>query len=461
MTECGPGSDSIRSGIMRIRLEARPGLREPPRLARLRICALQAGPKPSAFRLEKSLMIRAVLFISLFAAAIRTLLSAGWPPDASPPDESPQNAAPAKPAGQWFIYVGTYTQPPSEGIYYGWFEPATGKTRLIGLAARTENPSFLAVHPNQRFLYAANETSTGPGEPAGSITAFAIDAVSGHLKLLNQVSSKGAAPCHIAIDKSGHWLFAANYDAGSVAAFPVREDGSLGEASALIQHRGSSVNQERQSGPHAHAATPSPDNRFLLVADLGLDDVFSYQFDPAAGRLAANNPAFAKVAPGSGPRHIAFRPDGRFAYVINEMLSTVTAFRYDAARGSLQDLQTLSTLPAGYSGSNSAAEIAVHPNGRFLYGSNRGHDSIASFRIDPADGKLAAAGHVSTLGHTPRNFAIDPTGHYLMAANQDSNSVVVFRIDPRTGGLTLTGKTLDVPFPVCITFAAPSVPRKE
>jgi len=344
---------------------------------------------------------------------------------------------------RWIMYVGTYTRPPSKGIYSCRFDPATGKVTLIGVAAETDNPSFLAIHPNQRFIYAVNETSTYRGESAGSISAFAIDAGTGKLRLLNQVSSRGPGPCHVTVDKSGKWVFAANYDGGSIAAFPVRPDGSLGEASTFVQHQGSSVNRERQGEPHAHAVTISPDNRFLLVADLGLDRVFAYRMDSTGREFSPGNPPFASLAAGSGPRHIAFRPDGKTVYVINEMLSTLTAFGYDSARGGLRELQTVSTLPAGFTGINSTAEIAVHPNRRFLYGSNRGHDSIAIFLIDEGKGTLTAAGHASTLGHTPRNFAIDPTGQYLIAANQDSSNIVVFRIDPNSGGLTPTGPTLE------------------
>jgi 6-phosphogluconolactonase len=352
------------------------------------------------------------------------------------------------------MYIGTYTRPPSKGIYCCKFDPATGKVTPVEMAAETDDPSFVAIHPGQRFLYAANETSSYRGEAAGSISAFAIEPASGRLNPLNRVSSKGAGPCHITVDKSGKWLFAANYDGGSVAAFPIHPDGTLGEASTFVQHQGSSANPERQAGPHAHAVTIAPDNRFLLVADLGLDRVLSYRMDEAAAGLAPYSPLLAALAPGSGPRHIAFRPDGRFVYVINEMLSTVTAFDYDARIGRLRQLQTLSTLPAGFTGNNSTAEIAVHPGGRFLYGSNRGHDSIAIFRIDEESGMLTASGHAPTLGHTPRGFAIDATGQYLIAANQDSGSIIVFRIDASTGGLIRTGVKIDVPFPVCVAFAA-------
>jgi 6-phosphogluconolactonase len=370
-----------------------------------------------------------------------------------------QTSAPANAArrnvGDRTIYVGTYTRVASKGIYAYSFDSATGKTAPLGLVAETDNPSFLAIHPNQRFLYAANETSMYDGQAAGSISAFAIDPTTHALRLLNRLSSRGAGPCHITVDKTGKWLFAANYDGGSVAAFPIHEDGSLGEVAAFFQHAGSSVNKERQTGPHAHAVALSPDNRFVLVADLGLDRVFSYRVDSSKGGLAPNDPPYVTLAPGSGPRHLAFRPDAKFVYSLNELLSTVTTFRYDASRGSLKELQTLSTLPNGWSGSNSTAEIVIHPNTRFLYTSNRGDDSIAIFRIDPSRGTLTFVDRTSTQGKTPRNFAIDPSGAFLLAANQDSDSIVTFRIDPGTGRLTPTGNMLEVPSPVCILIAEP------
>ena len=372
------------------------------------------------------------------------------------------------PSDEWIMYVGTYTRAPSKGIYAYRFRSATGEvtplaaaglpavaSAEVGLAAETENPSFLAVHPNQRFVYAVNEVSRYEGQEAGSVSAFAIDRATGALRLLNRVSSRGGSPCHLSIDRSGKWLFAANYGGGSVAAFPVRGDGTLGEATAFVQHDGSSVNRARQSGPHAHAAVVSPDNRFVLAADLGLDRIFTYPLDASAGGLATTDPAFTAIAPGSGPRHLAFRPDGQFVYVLNEMLSTVGAFRYDPARGTLAALQTLSTLPEGFSGENSGAEIAAHPSSRFLYTSNRGHDSIAIFRSDAAKGTLTAVDRVSTQGKTPRNFAIDPSGRFLIAANQNSGTLVIFRIDQQTGNLTPTGASVQVPSPVCVAFANP------
>ena len=355
------------------------------------------------------------------------------------------------------MYVGTYTRAPSKGIYAYRMSAAGALTPMgtAGLVAETENPSFLAIHPNQRFLYAVNEISRFEDRDAGSITAFSIDRASGALTPLNRVSSRGGGPCHLSIDATGRWLFVANYGGGSVAAFPIEEDGRLRDSSAFFQHAGSSVNKARQSGPHGHAVVVSPDNRFVLAADLGLDKVFTYRLDPAAGGLAPGDPPFARIAPGGGPRHLAFRPDGRFAYVLNELVSTVAAFRYDAARGSLEELQTVSMLPQGFSGENSGAEIAVHPGSRFLYASNRGHDSIAGFRIDAGSGTLTPLERVSTQGKTPRNFAIDPSGRFLVAANQNSGTVVVFRIDQNTGSLTPTGTTVQVPFPVSLAFLNP------
>jgi 6-phosphogluconolactonase len=363
----------------------------------------------------------------------------------------------AQVADEPIMYLGTYTRAPSKGIY-AYRLRATGELVPIGaagLVAETENPSFLAVHPNKRFLYAVNEVSRYEGKASGSVSAFAIDRTTGTLTLLNRVSSRGDSPCHLSIDASGKWLFVANYGGGSVAAFPLGEDGRLGEASAFFQHAGSSVNKARQSGPHAHAVVPSPDNRFVLAADLGLDRVFTYRLEAAAGGLAAGDPPFATTAPGSGPRHLAFRPDGKFVYVLSEMLSNVMAFRYDAARSTLTELQTLSTLPDGFSGENSGAEIAAHPGSKFLYTSNRGHDSIAVFRIDAAKGTLTALDRVPTQGKTPRGFAIDPSGRFLVAGNQNSGTVVVFRIDQQTGGLTPAGTPVQVPFPVNAVFVNP------
>lgn len=353
----------------------------------------------------------------------------------------------------WIMYAGTYSRGSSKGIYAARFESATGKLASIGLVAETPNPTFLAVHPSQRFLYAVNEISNYEGQTAGSVSAYSINQATGALTLLNRVSSRGAGPCHLDIDKTGKWLFVANYGGGSVAAFPVRTDGTLGDASAFFQHAGSSVHPQRQTGPHAHMAALSPDNRILLVPDLGLDQVLAYRLDAAKGGLTPSDPPFVKTAAGGGPRHLAFRPDGKFVYVLNEMQSTVTAFSYNASLGEMKELQTLSTLPEGHTARNSTAEIVVHPKAKVVYVSNRGHDSIAIFKIDSKKGTLTAADRVPTQGKTPRNFAIDPSGAYLLAANQETGNVVVFRIDPKTGGLTPTGSVLEIPFPVSLVFA--------
>jgi 6-phosphogluconolactonase len=390
----------------------------------------------------------------ILLAAFGVLVGFVWTGTALPAAPTFAQATVGGPA-DWIMYVGTYTKAPSKGIYAYRFQGATGEVTPLGaagLAAETENPSFLAVHPNQRFLYAVNEVSRFEGKDAGSVSAFAIDRATGTLTLLNRVSSRGGGPCHLSLDRSGKWLFVANYGGGSVAAFPVHEDGTLGEASAFFQHEGKSVNAARQSGPHAHETVVSPDNQFVLAADLGLDKVFTYRLDPAKGGLAPE-PQAATIAPGSGPRHVAFRPDGKFVYVLNEMLSTVIAFRYDAGRGTLAELQTLSTLQPGFTGDSSGAEIAVHPSGKFLYASNRGHDSIATFRIDPATGTLTSVHRMSTQGKTPRGFAIDPSGRFLVAGNQNSDTLVVFRIDQRTGELTSTGTVVQVGSPVSVVFS--------
>jgi 6-phosphogluconolactonase len=365
-----------------------------------------------------------------------------------------QGAEKTRAMNKFLVYVGTYSGPTSKGIYAYRFDRATGQLTSLGLAAETTSPSFLAVDRTLRFLYAVNEVDDYQGKKSGGVSAFAIDHATGKLTALNEVASHGAGPCHISLDHTGKYVLVANYDGGSVAVFSVLIDGKLGEASASVQHSGSSVNRERQEGPHAHSISVSPDNRFALAADLGLDQVLVYRFDAGRGTLTPNEPPSATVHPGSGPRHFVFDPRDRFVYVISEMGSTITAFSYDAARGTLNEVQTVSTLPKDFKGQNDCAEIAVHPSGKLLYGSNRGHDSIAVFGIDPRNGSLTLTEHVSTQGKTPRNFAIDPSGAYLFAANQDSNNIVVFRIDAKTGRLTPTGQVLDVPSPVCVTFVA-------
>ena len=361
-------------------------------------------------------------------------------------------ATPAK--NRYLVYIGTYTEEgsKSKGIYAYWFDAENAQLTPVGLAAETINPSFLAVHPNHRFLYAVNEVGNYKGQKSGAVSAFAIDQTTGKLTLLNQVATKGADPCYITVDKSGKNVLVANYTGGSVAVFPVLEDGRLGEASAFVQHSGHGTNPERQEGPHAHSIDLSPDNRFAIVDDLGLDETLVYKFDSGKGSLAPNDPPFAKADAGAGPRHFAFHPSGKFAYVVNEMASSVAAFAYDGNAGSFRPLQTISTLPKGFAAHNDDAEIEVDASGRFLYASNRGHDSIVVFAIDPDKGTLTQVQDVPTKGETPRNFAIAPGGKTLFAANEKSDNIVIFGVDPQNGRLTPTDKVLEVVEPVSVTF---------
>lgn len=353
------------------------------------------------------------------------------------------------------FYVGTYTNGESQGIYLCELNANTGAIENLGLAGECKNPSFLAIRPDGRFLYAVSEVSDGPERGAGGLAAFAIDPQTRRLTRLNEQSSHGRGPCHVVLDKSGRHALVANYGGGSVAVLPIGDDGKLGAATSAVQHQGKSVNPDRQEGPHAHSIYVSGDQRFALVADLGLDKVLVYRFDPAAGTLVANDPAAADLPPGAGPRHLAFHPSERWVYVINELANTVTAFRYDAERGALKSLQTVGTLPEGTTVDNTTAEIVVHPSGRFLYGSNRGDDSIATFAIDESTGRLTPLGNHSTGGKTPRSFAIDPSGRWLLAANQGSGTITVHPIDPETGKLEATEHVARVPSPVCIQMLSP------
>jgi 6-phosphogluconolactonase len=356
-------------------------------------------------------------------------------------------------AAQYFAFIGTYTaKTDSKGIYSFHFDSGTGRLTSMAVAATTPDPSFLTVAHNEKYLYAVNELSEFGGKKSGAVTSYSIDAKSGKLVQLNQVASGGADPCYVSFDQSGKYLLVANYTGGSVSTFPIAADGHIGPAAAIVQHTGSGPNKERQEGPHAHYSATSADNRFVFVVDLGLDEVVVYRFDPATGSLTPNDPPFAKLAPGAGPRHLAFHPNGKFAYVLNEVIPTVTALAYDSKSGSFSTLQTLSTIPKDFTAHNDTAEIVVHPSGKFLYASNRGHDSIAEFTIDPAKGTLTLAGDFPTQGKTPRNFALDPTGKFLLAANQESNNIVIFRIDQSTGALVATGQVAQVPAPVDIVF---------
>lgn len=356
-------------------------------------------------------------------------------------------------AEKFIAYVGTYTGAKSEGIYAFRFDSGSGKAEPLGLVAKTPNPTFLAVHPDGKHLYAANETDKWKGQPGGYVTAYSLDAASGKLTELNAQSTVGGGPCHVNVDATGHALIAANYGGGSLASFPIAADGSLQPHATFIQHSGSSVNRQRQEAAHVHSANLSHDNRFVFVCDLGLDKVFVYDLDPAKATLTPHETPFVTLAPGAGPRHFAWSPNGKYAFVNGEMLSTLISFRYDTAKGTLTTVQTVSTLPADFKGDTSTAEVRVHPNGKFVYVSNRGHDSIAVFSTD-GKGGLTLLEHVSTQGKTPRNFNFDPSGKWLWAENQGSDSIYIYSVNAATGHLTPTGQKLDVGAPVCVRFVA-------
>jgi 6-phosphogluconolactonase len=376
----------------------------------------------------------------LVIALVGTALLPGIATADDPPDSQPL-----------WVFVGTYTGEESKGIYRLEMDPATGKLSEPELAAETPSPSFLAIHPSKRFLFAVSELEEFEGKRTGAVASFTLDAKTGALKAINARPSGGAGPCHLVVDRTGRTVLVANYGGGTVSALPIAPDGMLGSPLSTIEHRGNSVNPRRQAAPHAHSINLDAANRHAIAADLGVDKMFIYSFNAENGVLAPFGET--KVEPGSGPRHFAFHPDGRHAYVINEIASTVTAFDYDPEAGTLEAIQTITTLPEGTQDRNSTAEVVVHPSGRFLYGSNRGDDSLAIFAVGD-DGKLRALGHQKTGGKTPRNFNIDPSGRWLIAANQGSNSLVVFKVDAETGMLTQVGEPVAVPVPVCVKFVS-------
>ena len=370
---------------------------------------------------------------------------------------------------QFWVYVGTITTRDSKGIYLYRLDAASGELEAVGLAAELPNPTFLAIHPQGRFLYSVTEFREAGGRHDGSVSAFSIAPKTGRLTFLNRQSSCGAGPCHVSVDPAGRFAFAANYGSGGAVMFPIQGDGRLGAATGVVQHHGSSVNPKRQSGPHAHSITPSPDGRFALVADLGTDRIMVYRLDVSTGGLLPNDPPYAAIKPGAGPRHLAFHSTRPFVYLINELDNTMTVFAWDAPRGALRELQAISTLPQDFHGINTCADVHVAPSGRFLYGSNRGHDSIAIFRINESSGTISALGHQSVLGKGPRNFAIDPTGGWLLAANTgrgegspvadgplppEDECIVAFRIDSTTGQLSPTGRKAALSVPSCVKLLA-------
>ena len=348
------------------------------------------------------------------------------------------------------VYIGTYTSGKSEGIYVYRMEKSTGALEFVSKATGVDNPTFLAIHPQQRYLYAVNEIGEFAGKLSGAVSAFSIDPQTGELTYLNQQPTHGPGPCHLSVDKTGKFVLVANYGGGSVSVIPIQDDGQLGEATDFIQHEGSSVNPRRQEGPHAHSIILSPDNRYAFAPDLGLDKIMIYQLDLTQGKLKPNDEPWATVKAGAGPRHFTFHPNGKYAYVINELDSTFTAFTYDETHGTLKEVQMVSTLPEDFEGTSHCADVHVSPSGKFLYGSNRGHDSIVIYAIDEDTGKLTYVGHELTQGKNPRNFVIDPTGTFLLAANQSTDTIVTFRIEQQTGKLMSTGHVAEVPQSVCL-----------
>lgn len=356
-----------------------------------------------------------------------------------------QNAMVPEPS---LAFVGTYTGGGSEGIYTLRMDPQTGALQQVGVTSGIENPSFLALHPSMGYLYAVQET-----QDSHAVVAFAVNRETGALAEIGRQSSGGAHPCHLTIDPTGSLVIVANYSGGSIAVLPVLEDGSIAPASQIVRHQGRGPDLTRQEGPHAHSVTIDPTGTRVLAADLGIDRIMVYRIDRERGVLVPSDPPFVAVAPGAGPRHLAFHPSGRYSFVANELNSTVTAFLYDTETGAMAHLQTISTLPDSWDGSSTCADIHVHPSGRFLYASNRGHDSIVCYSVDPVSGCLTLIGIEPAGGKTPRNFAIEPGGRYLYVANQDTGNIVQFSIDPESGELSPTGHEIQIPAPVCLVFA--------
>jgi len=344
-----------------------------------------------------------------------------------------------------YAYVGTYTKGAGGGIHVFHVEPATGAW-TPSTVVTASNPAFLALHPSRRWLYAANE---GPAQ--GAVSAFVIDQRTGELSLLNQEPVPDGPPCHISVDATGRWVFVANYSSGSLCVYRTERDGRLGAMSDHVQHRGRGRNPKRQEGPHAHSISLDAGSRFALVCDLGLDKLLIYRVDLEKGKLIAHGEV--RTRSGAGPRHFAFEPNGRYGYVINELDNTVTAFAYDSDAGAMAEIQTIPTLPEGCSEESYAGAIHAHPAGKFIYGSNRGHDSIAIFRLDSASGRLSARGHQPTRGMWPRSFGIDGSGRFLFSANQKSDTIVPFHVDADTGLLRPSGSSVCVPTPACVLMA--------
>jgi 6-phosphogluconolactonase len=356
-------------------------------------------------------------------------------------------------AAESLAFVGTYTNAKSKGIYAFRVQAVREGATLapLGLAVETPSPSFLAIDARRKLLFAVNETNQFEGARSGAISTFSIDPATGKLTLLSQKPTNGTAPCHLMLDRDGRHVIIANYGTGSVAVYRIEADGKLGAMTAFVEHRGSSVHQ-RQRGPHAHCVTLDPGGRFVYICDLGLDQVLAYALDPQSGKLTPASPAFTSMQPGAGPRHMVFRPDGKFAYVVNELNSTVTVLAAEAGSAKLTEVQTVTTLPADFTGTSTCAEIQVHPSGRFVYASNRGHDSLAIFEVDSAKGTLRPVGHHLTGGKTPRHFDFNPAGTHLFAANQNSDTIQISAFDATTGKLQPARSLVEAPTPVCVAF---------
>ncbi len=362
------------------------------------------------------------------------------------------------------VYIGTYTEPilfgtgqvlqgKGKGIYTYSFDGRDGGMKSLGMAEGIINPSYIAFGADRATLYAVNELKTWEGEPTGTVSAYRIGSDPSKLRFLNLRATSGTDPCHLALDRSGRYLAAANFRTGSVALYPILHDGSIGERSFFSQHQGASIDSKRQAGPHAHAVIFDLSNKHFLVPDLGIDSIVVYDFDASTGNASLNERASIPVAAGQGPRSLEYHPSGKFAYLINELGSTVTALRVAGGNPLMEAVQTVSTLPQGYTGSSTCADIHITPAGDYLYASNRGHDSLVIFAVDVRTGRLTSRGHISTHGQIPRNFAIDPTGRFVLVANQDSDNIVVFEINPQDGSLKFTGTEVAVPTPVCVQFA--------
>ncbi len=362
----------------------------------------------------------------------------------------PMISATSLAAADFYVYYGSPNGGAGNGISLGHFDSDTGVITKPALAAQAEGPSFFVVAPDGKHLYSCYEKS-------GKIAAYEIDGATRALKLLNSLPSGGQGPCHISLDKTGHYAFVANYDSGSIAVYSIKADGSLGEQTGADQHSGKGPDASRQEGPHAHGIIVDPSNKFVLCADLGTDKINIYKFDEKTGKIVPNDPAFGTVKGGSGPRHLLFNPNGKVLYCINEMGGSVTAFNWDAAKGTLTEFQTISTLPADFKAFNKDAELALHPNGKFLYASARGHDSIAVFAIDAKTGGLSLVQDISTSGKTPRYIGFDPTGKWMIAGNQDSNTAVIYSVDETTGKLAQKGEPVAAPAPICMSFLPATV----